>query len=78
MMMLFFLITLLAAILIMNWRFLSASFGFKGVACAWSRIDTRDEGNQRAWFCPACRREERVNGDTPPPDCGKRFNERAS
>lgn len=70
---LIFLTVLLVAVLVMNWRFLSASFGWGGSACNWSRIDSRDQGARRAWFCTTCKREEWVDGGDPPPECGRRY-----
>lgn len=66
---LLFLLVLLAVVVALNWRFLAASFGFRRRPCDWSRIQSRDRDGQRAWFCPACGREEFISGKGPPTDC---------
>jgi hypothetical protein len=68
---LFFLIALLAIVVVLNWRFLAASFGWKTKPCDWSRNHARDRDGRKAWFCPSCGREEFVTGKAPPPDCGR-------
>jgi hypothetical protein len=67
---LLFLLTLLAVVVALNWRFLAASFGLSGRPCDWSRVHQRDRDGQNAWFCPTCGHEEFVSGEGPPPDCG--------
>jgi hypothetical protein len=69
---LIFLIVLLAVVVLLNWRFLAASFGWGKSACSWSRIHQRDRDGKSAWYCTACQREEFVIGRGPPPDCGAR------
>ena len=68
---LLFLITLLVCVVALNWRFLAARFGKDGTPCDWWRVDARDQGDRKAWFCRACQREEFVAGDQPPRDCGR-------
>jgi hypothetical protein len=67
---LLFLLVLLAGVVVLNWRFLAASFGLSTSPCDWSRIIERDRNGQSAWFCPNCGHEELVSGEGPPPDCG--------
>ncbi|HUS53243.1 MAG TPA: hypothetical protein VMY41_04460 [Thermohalobaculum sp.] len=67
---LLFLLALLTALVVMNWRFLSGAFGIGGRPCDWSRLHSRDRNGQNAWFCPACGHEEFVTGKGPPTDCG--------
>jgi len=70
---LMFLIALLVCVVALNWRFLAARFGMDSTPCDWWRVDTRDDGGRKAWFCRACQREEIVDGDKPPPDCDRRI-----
>ena len=69
---LLFLIMLLIAVVALNWRFLATGFGFRRERCDWWRIDTRDQGGKKAWFCRTCQDEAHIDGDGPPPDCGRR------
>jgi hypothetical protein len=71
---LIFLVTLLAVVVLLNWRFLAASFGKGGSACDWSRIHQRDRDGKKAWFCPSCGREAFMAGKGPPPDCGATYD----
>ncbi|HSF94444.1 MAG TPA: hypothetical protein VLA52_05400 [Thermohalobaculum sp.] len=73
---LLFLVTLLAVVVILNWRTLSGAFGAAGKPCDWSRIHPRDRDGKQAWFCPACQREELVSGKGPPTLCGARAGDR--
>lgn len=66
---LIFLVCLLVVWVALNWRLLASQFGWRVVACDWSRIPTRDREGRTAWFCPACGREELTEGPRPP-DCG--------
>ena len=68
---LLFLLVLLAVVVVLNWRFLTASFGLSEKPCNWSRIHSRDRNGQKAWFCPTCGNEEYVSGKEPPPICGR-------
>ncbi len=73
---LIFLIALLAVVVVLNWRFLAASFGTSRKPCDWSRIHSRDRNGEKAWFCPACGNEKFIRGDRPPPDCDTVDNKR--
>ena len=70
---LLFLIALLVCVVALNWRFLAGRFGKGGTLCDWWRVDARDHGDRKAWFCRACQREEFVEGDGPPPNCNRRI-----
>lgn len=70
---LIFLILLLALVVGLNWRLLAARFGWRVRACDWHRVETLDRDGRKAWFCPACRRQELQEGTGPPPDCGARI-----
>ena len=65
---LLYLLALLALVVGLNWRLIAARFGRPAKPCAWSRIPERDREGRKAWFCPACRREELTTGRRPP-DC---------
>ncbi len=69
---LLFLIMLLIAVVVLNWRFLAMRFGFGHDRCEWWRIDGRDRDGKKAWFCRTCQDEVLVEGSGPPPDCGRR------
>lgn len=69
---LIFLILLLVVVVGLNWRRLALLLGFRVKACDWHRVRKLDREGRKAWFCPACRREELVEGTAPPPDCGAR------
>ncbi|HUF87783.1 MAG TPA: hypothetical protein VMM59_10415 [Thermohalobaculum sp.] len=70
---LIFLVLLLAIVVLMNWRVLASRLGWRMRACDWHRVHKRDRDDRRAWFCPACGREELVPGKRPPADCGARL-----
>ena len=74
---LIFLVALLIIVVVLNRRLLARGLGMGGSPCDWSRIHGRDREGRRAWFCPACGREELVEGTGPPPDCGARIGGRA-
>ena len=70
------LVAILAVVVALNWRMLAARLGWRTSPCAWSRVRKRDQEGRKAWYCPVCGREELIEGNARPPDCGAKLTRR--